>query len=181
MSNAYKFNDSEGTYFVTLTVVGWVDIFSRQVYRDFIIENLKFCQLNKGLLVHAWVMMTNHIHLIVSADKSPTLSEIIRDFKKFTSKGIRKLINEENESRREWMLRHFTFTGIGNSNNNDFQFWVQDSHPIQLLTADFTKQKLDYLHNNPVRAGLVAEPQHWLYSSAIDYMDGKGLLPVGLI
>ena len=100
MSTAYKIRDPEGIYFVTFTVVGWIDIFSRKIYCDLILDNLKYCQQNKGLIIHAWVLMTNHIHLIVSAGTEPLLAEIIRDFKKYTSREIIKLIETEKESRK---------------------------------------------------------------------------------
>ncbi len=67
MPSKYKFNDPEGLYFVTYSVIEWIDVFSRLVYKDIIVESLKYAQKNKGLIIHAWVIMTNHIHLIASA------------------------------------------------------------------------------------------------------------------
>lgn len=101
MSRAYKMRDPEGIYFVTFTVVGWVDVYSRSIYSELIIKNLKYCQQQKGLIIHAWVILTNHIHLILSAGEKPVLPEIIRDFKKYTSRELIKLIEVENESRKD--------------------------------------------------------------------------------
>ncbi len=181
MSTAYKIRDPEGIYFVTFTVVGWIDIFSRKIYCDLILDNLKYCQQNKGLIIHAWVLMTNHIHLIVSAGTEPLLAEIIRDFKKYTSREIIKLIETEKESRKEWMLSYFTWKGQTNPNTTKHQFWIHDSHPIPLYNNEVMQQKIDYIHHNPVRAGFVDEPQHWRYSSSKNYKGEKGLLDLKLI
>ncbi len=181
MSNAYKMRDLNGMYFLTFTVVGWVDVFSRKIYRDLIIENLKYCQQEKSLVIHAWIIMTNHIHLILSAGEKPTLTEIVRDFKKYTSRELIRLIEKENESRKDWMLRYFGWQGHINPNNTSYQFWVQDSHPIPLYTNEVMQQKVDYMHHNPVRAGFVDEPQDWIYSSARDYGGIKGMLDLKLI
>ena len=179
MSSKYKVGDDAIPHFVTFTVVGWIDVFTREQYKEILTQSLQHCIEHKGLLLHAWVIMTNHVHLIISSD-TVKLEHIVRDVKKFTSKQIIKAIQEnEKESRKEWMLNIFSFTGKNNNSNKDFQFWKQDYHPMELNTKEKMKQRLDYLHENPVRSGLVWEPSHYKYSSAIDYYtDQHGLLPV---
>ncbi len=119
--------------------------------------------------------MLNHLHLIVSATEGFALSAILRDFKKFTSKGILKPIEQNpQEGRRNWMLWLFKAAGEKNSKNTKYQFWQQNNHPIALESNQFKEEKLYYRHQNPVTAGLVAEPQHYMYSSALDYAGGKG-------
>jgi hypothetical protein len=105
----------------------------------------------------------------------------MRDFKKFTSNEIKKVLKEIPESRRNWMLWLFESAGKNNSNNEAFQFWQQENHPIALTTPDFTKQKLNYIHNNPVTARIVDSPERYVYSSAKDYYGEKGLLPISFI
>jgi len=127
--------------------------------------------------------MSNHLHLIAAA-KENNLSDILRDFKKFTSKQIIKAIQDnEHESRKEWMLEIFTKAGEANSRNSEYQFWRQDNHPIELYSSAFVFQKLSYIHNNPVEAGIVDKPEEYLYSSARDYKHTKkcGLLDVVFI
>jgi len=85
MSHKYKFRNPDGIYFVTFTVIGWVDVFTRDVYRNVIIDNFDWYSKNKGLVIHAWVLMTNHVHMIISRRGSNKLEDIMRDFKKFTS------------------------------------------------------------------------------------------------
>ena len=179
MSSKYKVGEDAIPHFVTISVVGWIDVFSREQYKDLFVESLKYCQEKKDMVLHAWVIMTNHVHLIIGSN-SNKLEHIVRDLKKFTSKQIIKAIQENNaESRKEWMLNIFSYSGKNNNNNKDFQFWKQDYHPIQLDTPEKMKQRLDYLHENPVRSGLVWEPWHYKYSNAIDYYTNEhGLLKV---
>lgn len=179
MSSKYKVADSSIPHFVTFSVVGWVDVFSREQYKEIIVESLRYCTGHKGLTLHAWVIMTNHLHLIISS-KTAKLEELVRDIKKFTSKQIIHAIQENpEESRKDWMLNLFRYAGSGNKNNKEFQFWKQDYHPVELTTNAMLEQRLLYLHENPVRSGLVWEAWHYKFSSAIDYYTNeKGLLKI---
>ena len=182
-SGGYKIKNKKEIHFLSFAVVEWVDVFTRRQYKDIVVESLRYCQLEKGLLIHAWCLMSNHMHLIVSS-KTNDLSDIIRDFKKFTAKKIIAAIeNNENESRKDWMLSIFKSAGSDNSRNKSYQFWRQDNQPKEMFSAKFSVQKLNYVHNNPVEAGLVEKPEDYLYSSARSYKYGKdaGLLPVEFI
>ena len=108
MSEKYKDIDSTVPTFITKTVVDWVDLFTRPVYCNILDEALNYCIKEKRLSVHAYVYMISHIHLIASAFDGE-LQNIIRDFKKFTSKKLIAAIQEHPESRREWLLRKFSF------------------------------------------------------------------------
>jgi REP element-mobilizing transposase RayT len=126
--------------------------------------------------------MSNHVHLIARTDNVAGLSAIIRDFKTFTSKRIIKAIIENpQESRREWMLRLFKYYAKYNSNNSEYQFWKQNNQPIELASQQWINQKIDYIHMNPVKAGLVEVPEHYVYSSAGNYQNRKGLIEVELL
>jgi len=139
----YKIRNKKEIHFVTFAVVEWIDVFTRREYRNLVVESLKFCQKEKGLLLHGWCIMSNHVHLIVSA-KNENLSDILRDFKKFTSKQIISAIEKnEHESRREWMLRIFLEQGTKNSRNKTYQFWRQDNQPQELYSPKFFFQKLN--------------------------------------
>lgn len=182
LDDGYKIRNKEGVHFITFAVVGWVDVFTRREYRDIVVDSLKYCELNKGLVLHCWCLMSNHIHLVLSTrDNNP--SDIIRDFKKHTSKQILKAIAEHpQESRKEWMLQIFEKAGLENSLNKHYQFWQQDNQPKELFSKHFTKQKLDYIHNNPVVAGIVSNAEDYLYSSARNYCNiDEGLIAVELL
>lgn len=177
MGRKYAIRDQEALYFVTFTVVNWIDLFIRDQYRELIIDSLKFCQENKGLQVHAYCIMTSHVHLILSAQEEKNLSDIIRDFKSYTSTQFKKIIKENNyESRKEWLLWMFERSGKKNKRNTHFQLWQQNNHPIELSTNEMMDQRLSYIHNNPVEAGFVSEPSSWIWSSSSSYeheQDGK--------
>ena len=182
MSSKYKFHNPDGCYFVTFAVIGWVDVFTRNAYKDILLESWKYCQQKKGLLIHAYVIMTNHVHMIISRNSKNALEDIMRDMKKFTSVKILEAIKTEPESRREWMLELFKEAGEANSNNIVYQFWQQDNHPIECDTSEILKQKMDYVHENPVRAGFVEKAEDWVYSSAADYYaNRKGLIELSYV
>ena len=180
MSSRYKVYDNYQPHFITSTVLNWMDALSRPIYKDIIINSLNYCIQEKGLQLHAWVIMNNHFHLIASAKEGGAIAAIIRDLKKFTSRQIMDAIAQNpQESRKEWLMNAFSYAGRHNNNNEHFQFWQQDFHPIALTNEDIYRQKMEYLHNNPVKEGIVWQPQDYKYSSAIDYYENKtGLLPL---
>lgn len=179
----YLIRNQQAVHFITFAVVQWIDIFTRKVYVDIVIESFKYCQQNKGLKVHAWCLMSNHIHLIISAEEPNKLSDILRDFKKFTSVKILEELNYSKiESRKNWMLWIFKKAGENNSRNKEFQFWQQDNHPIELDDIKILDSKMDYLHQNPVRSGQVREEKDYLHSSGIDYYgDESGLIKIDFL
>ena len=181
MSDQYKISNKGGVFFVTLTTIDWIDVFTRKEYKLIILDSLKYCQQNKGLIIYAYCLMDSHLHMIISAKTGFDLSGILRDFKKFTSKSIVKSIQEESESRREWMLYRFEYAGRYLTRIKDYKFWQDGNMAKELISQEFTLQKLNYIHNNPVESMIVTEPENYLFSSAIDYAGGKGLLSVEFI
>jgi putative transposase len=131
MSELRKAN-FEGLFFNTLTVVGWIDVFSRSIYSDLIIKNLSYCQQFKGLELFAYVIMTNHIHLISSA-KAGNLNELLGDFKSFSAKDIIYTIERnEMESRKDWLLHMFRHHAKFSKRHGDYAFWRPTSHAIEI-------------------------------------------------
>lgn len=176
MSDAYAIGQFGGMYYVTCTVVGWTDVFTRKKYCDIILDSLSFSTRHKKLSLHAWVIMSNHVHLIASVPDDVSMGDLLRDFKTFTSKAVlRGIETEPGESRKECMMPLFRKKL---NEKVTLQFWQNGNHAVSLFSNPVIKQKLDYLHNNPVRAGLVRLPEYYLYSSAIDYAGGNGLVEV---
>ncbi|MES2588474.1 MAG: transposase [Bacteroidota bacterium] len=167
---------SNSSYYLTMTIVDWVDVFIRKNHCDAIIDSLKYCQENKGLVVFAYCIMSNHIHLIVNVDEPHQLKDTMRDFKKFTAKQILLQIQNEPESRKEWMLKIFSEKAGVSPKHKNFQFWQEGNHAIEVFSHDFVWTKINYIHNNPVKSGLVKEPHHWIYSSASNYQDMESVL-----
>jgi len=172
---------NDGIYYMTITVIEWIDVFTRKELAAVIVESLIYCQQKKGLLLYAWCLMPSHLHLIASAAEGMLLTDIMRDFKKFTSKEVVATIKEITESRKEWLLDRFAFAGKVNMKNKDYKFWQDGLHAIELESNLFLGQKLDYLHRNPVASGVVYEPEHYVWSSAINYTGARGLINVVLI
>ena len=126
--------------------------------------------------------MSNHLHAIVRSESDESVADIMRDFKKHTSKRIiAELQDDMQESRREWMLSQFGFAAANDTKTSKYRFWQDGYHPEQIATPYFFKQKLRYIHDNPVRQEYVSRPADYLYSSAIDYDGGTGLLSVEVL
>jgi REP element-mobilizing transposase RayT len=176
----FQIRDQNAIHFITCSVVEWVDVFTRREYAEILIDSLNFCQQNKGLRIHAWCIMSNHIHLIISGNSTIGLSDLIRDFKKFSSYAIINAIRENShESRKNRMLWIFKKAGERNNRNKNFQFWQQSNHPVECSTEEILQSRLNYLHANPVRAGMVRFEQDYLFSSGLDYYGSeKGLIEI---
>jgi REP element-mobilizing transposase RayT len=168
---------SDHPYFLTHTINGWADLFTRKELAEIVVNALNYCVDSKGLIVHAWCLMPSHLHMIANTNNAEIrLSDVMRDFKKFTSKAIIRFLQPPAESRRDWLLKLFS---VG---KNNFQVWQEGMHPEALFTRDFMRQKLNYIHYNPVAAGLVYTPESYVYSSALEYYTGqKGLVNLELV
>ena len=180
MKDGYIIRDQEKAHFITATVVDWIDVFTRQVYRDCVVDCLNYCTANKGMIVYGYVIMSNHIHIIIQSEKGQ-LSDLARDFKKFTAKSILEKIHSESESRREWMLERFKLATESHSRNKNYQFWQYGNHAEEIYSSEFMWSKLDYIHMNPVRSGIVGKVEDYIYSSASNYVDGIGIVKIELV
>ena len=180
-SENYRITDQNAAYFLTFTITDWVDVFTRANYKNIIVESLEYCKKNKGLRLYAWCLMTNHIHLICRVEEPFKMSDFVRDFKQFTAKNVLKEIETTPESRKDWMLYRFEYAGQYDKRIEKYRFWQDKSHPIELIFNKFIQQKMNYIHQNPVRAGIVANAEDYLYSSARNYAGLKGLIEIDLI
>lgn len=181
MGNSYQIHDQYGLYFLTFQIVGWVDVFSRKDYRDLVIDSLQFCRKHKQLDIYAYVIMSNHLHLIAQS-KSGQLSNTIRDFKRFTANNILKSIHSNNrESRRDWMDVVFRYHAKYNKRAKEKQFWTHENHAVELSNNRMIDSRVNYIHQNPVRAGIVELPEEYIYSSAKNYCGLPAILDIDLI
>lgn len=162
MGHSYIVKNQHNIHFITWTVHQWADVFTRKDYIEILLESIQFCQERKGLQVYAWVIMSNHIHLIVSSSKVG-LSDIIRDIKKYTSSQIVDAIKKNpKESRKSWLLWLF-------QKEDKIWFWEEGYHGEEIVTQSFFNTKLKYIHMNPVKAGIVEKEEDYLNSSCGDY------------
>jgi REP element-mobilizing transposase RayT len=180
MSEKYKIWDQKKAYFLTLTVVGWIDVFIRKNYKLIVIDSLRYCQQERGLVIFGYCIMTSHIHLIARADGICSLSDILRDFKKFTSKEILNQIQNGTESRRDWMIEYFRRSGERTNGKANYKFWMDGNHPEEINSNKFFIDKMDYIHNNPVKELFVEQPEDYLFSSARNYAGLNNYLDIVL-
>ena len=166
MSTKYKATEKDVAYFITITTVGWIDVFTRLRQKYVLVNALQYCQKHKGLEIYAYCIMSSHIHLLCKADEHDLLSNVIRDFKTYTSKKIIETIIEYPESRREWMLEYFSNACMHLKRNQKYKVWQDGYHAEKIYSNTFIKQKVNYIHNNPVEANVVTDPSYYYYSSA---------------
>jgi len=144
---------NSGTYYLTLTIQRWYYLFDRYNRWQILADSLRYCQENKGLELNGYVFMLNHIHLIVT---SPDMAGFLRDFKRFTSVKFK----ENLETTEPRVLQLFV------DDKGKYQFWQNTNAPKKIENPKFYRQKLNYIHQNPVRKCYVADEAHWIWSSA---------------
>ncbi len=172
MRSRYKITELNSPHFITCTTVGWLPVFTRPKYFEIITASLTFCRQQKGLRLHAYVILDNHLHLAVSSDD---LSQVMRDFKRHTAKEILTAAQQDNKL---WLLKQFEFFKGAHKGESQHQVWQEGVHPQAITTEDMLRQKLDY---NPVKIGLVDRPEDWRYSSARNYFGQDGVLEIDLV
>ena len=169
--------------YLTFNTVDWVDIFVRPVYKQVIADALNNFINQKGLIVYSWCLMSNHLHLIADCKATTTLALFERDFKRHTTTAILEAIDVEPDLRRQWMLQRFEHSSQSLKRIEKFQLWQNCSNPtlIEFKQVYKLQERILYVHENPVRDRIVARPEDYLYSSAIDYAGKKGLVNVTVI
>jgi REP element-mobilizing transposase RayT len=177
MPTGYQIKNQEAAYYLTFQIVFWIDVFTRRIYREIIIDSLKYCQKNKGLEIYAFVIMSNHIHLLVRS-QTGELNDTVRDIKKYTSKHIIQKIQSGEESRKSWMLNLVSYAANRQNKKGEYQVWTHENHAVEVYSNDFIEQKVNYIHENPVRNGLVENPEDYVYSSARFYADQECVLDI---
>ena len=170
MSRKYKFHNPSAPYFVTFATVNWIDVFTREIYLQVLADSVGYCREYKGMELFVYCFMPSHVHFnFRDANQNP--AALLRDFKKHTAKKVLEAIeNNPQESRKEWLLWMFEREGKKRANTTKYlpilRDWQHTNKPIALWSTAVIKQKIDYIHNNPVEAGFVTEPTQWKYSSA---------------
>ena len=168
----YKIYDTIYPHFLTCTVVGWMPVFTRPETTDIVLDSLRFLQENDRLTLFGYVLLENHLHLVAAAED---LSKEIGDFKSFTA---RKVIDYLKERRVKMFLDQLKYYKLRHKIDQEYQLWQEGSHPQMIQNDEMMRQKLDYIHLNPVKRGFVDDPAHWRYSSARNYGGQEGVIPV---
>ena len=168
----YRVHENQEPHFLTCTTVNWLPIFTRPEPVDIVLDSLRFLQQEGRLTLYGYVVMVNHLHLVAS---SPDIVKEAGDFKSFTARRIIDLLRHRNDATLLWLLRA---TKARHKKDRRYQLWQEGSHPQQILSEDMMRQKLNYIHDNPVQRGYVDDPAHWRCSSARNYLRLPGLLDV---
>jgi putative transposase len=167
----YKVVDPQLPHFITCTVLHWIPVFTRPETVEVVLESLRFL-MKDGLKVYGFVVLENHLHLVAQSDD---LNRDIARFKAFTARQLIRYLVENNVTQ---ILEQLMFYKKAHKADRAYQVWQEGSHPEWIQNDAMMRQKLEYVHHNPVKRGYVDEPEHWRYSSARNYAGRDGLLDV---
>ena len=165
MRSRYRVCESDRAHFVTGTVVEWLPVFTSAACCDLLVQALEYYRQHKALKIYAWVILDNHFHAILAA---PDLVGALQGIKSFTA---RQIVDQLEAEGRDWLLNQLQFYR-GKYKPNTHQVWQEGSHPQAIMSDEVMRQKIEYLHNNPIKRGWVASPEHWRYSSAHEWLGG---------
>jgi len=181
MSRKYKFKNPEGAYFVSFATISWIDVFTREAYMNLITDAITHCRHEKGMDCFAYCIMPSHVHMMFR-DQNTNPQSLLRDFKRHTARRILEAIkNNIQESRKEWLLWMMKRAAAKNGKKAEYQFWQHHNKPIELWSPKVIKQKLDYIHDNPVESGFVIRAVDWNYSSARNYAELPAEIEIDLV
>ncbi len=168
----YRIYETEYPYFITSTISSWIPVFTRQQTADIIFDSWRHLQQERELKLFAYVILENHLHMIVSAPELPT---IMQSFKSYTARRIIDLLKA---CSCETLLRQLRATKLNHKKESEYQVWQEGGKPKQIQNDSMMWQKIEYTHNNPVDRGFVDDPTHWRWSSARNYAGQQGLVEV---
>ncbi len=167
MKSRYKVKDTEFPYFVTSTCVDWIPIFRNESYAELLLKNISFYQAKYEMIIVAYVIMPEHFHMIAACDQ---LSKSLQSLKSYTAKKFLEMLGKEKD---QSTLTRFKARKSPHKTKSEYQFWQEGFHPKQISNNLILRQKIDYIHMNPVKRGLVELPEDWKFSSAEFYKTGK--------
>ena len=171
----YKIYEPTHPHFITLTVLHWIPLFTNTKSVDILLNCFRYLQQNDNLKIYSYVILENHLHLVASSDD---LSKTIKKFKSFTAKKILELLKQQNI---KTILDQLAFYKKEHKKSSTYQVWQEGMQPKLIQNELILKEKIDYIHNNPIKRGYVDKAKYWRYSSARDYEGIEGLLKIDKI
>ena len=168
----YRILHEHCPHFLTATVNHWLPLFTRPEVVEILLDSWRYLQRESGFVLYGYVVLENHIHLIAA---SPGLSRDIQRFKAYTAKEIIAYLERRNV---RGMLELLALFKRVHKTESRYQVWEEGSHPQLIESEEVMRQKLEYIHWNPVKRGYVDLPEHWRYSSARNYAGLEGLIEV---
>ena len=168
----FRFGESPFPHFLTCTVVGWLPVFTRPETVQILLDSWQFLQDQKRIALMGYVVLENHIHFIASAQNLP------KEVGDLESIMARRIIDYLSERHVRTLLEGLEYHKARHKGDRRYQLWQEGSHPKIIETEAIMRQKLDDIHDNPVKRGFVSDPTHWRYSSARNYAGIKALVSV---
>ena len=168
----FRFGESPFPHFLTCTVVGWLPVSTRPETVQVLFDSWEFLQDQDRLTLLGYVVLENHFHFIASAEN---LAKEVGDFKSYTA---RRIIDYLRERQVRTLLDGLEYHKARHKSDREFQLWQEGSHPRVVENEEVLRQKLEYIHQNPVKRGFVSDPTHWRYSSARNYARIDSLVSV---
>lgn len=173
----------DACYFLTFNMVDKIDLFVRPAYKQVIADALNYFIRNQGLQLYSWCLMSSHLHLVVRTRDGAGPAYFERDFKKYTTPALLKTIETEMDFRRDWMLQRFEEYAKTLKRLEKFHLWHNCSSPLRIDHEQprLLMDRISHIHENPVREGIVEQPEAYLFSSARDYAGIRGLVSVKVV
>ena len=168
----YVITEPDKPHFLTCTVMEWLPVFTRPDAAGIVLDSFSHLRSQEGLRLYGYVVLENHLHFIAQA---PRLDKCVSSFKSFTAMRLIKLLEQH---RVERILARLRFAKRAHKRDREYQFWQEGAHAEMVFNDEIMRQKLDYIHYNPVKRGYVDLPEHWRYSSARDYLGDAGLIEI---
>ena len=168
----YKIYEPTYPHFVTFTILNWIPIFTNRDSVDIVINSMKHLQEHDNLKIYAYVILENHIHAVMQSNDLP---QTIQKFKRDTAKYIIELLKEKNI---KTILEQLAFYKKADKKDSQHQLWQEGYQPKLILSDKMMREKIEYIHNNPIKRGYVNEDWYWRYSSARDYKGLEGLIDI---
>lgn len=168
----YRFGEDGYPHFITNTVVAWLPVFSQPRFAQIVLDSWRFLQRERDIAILAFVILENHLHWIATGHQ---LSRRVGEFKSFTARSI---LDAMKELRHETLLQELKYHKLRHKTDQEHQLWQEGSHPKMIESDEVLWQKIEYIHNNPLRRGYVDDAVHWRYSSARNYAGEQGVLDV---
>ncbi len=168
----YRFASQDHPHYLTCTVVEWLPIFTRPETAQVVFDSWSYLQEHAALRIYGFVVLENHLHAVAQA---PNLQDVWNRFKSYSARKLIDLLEEQGARR---LLDRMGFTFKARRSDRSYQLWQEGSHPECIEGDVMLRQKLEYIHNNPVKRGFVDDPEHWRWSSARCYAGCEGLVEV---
>jgi len=168
----YRITEPDKPHFLTCTVLEWLPVFTRPETVQILLDCWTYQRQEQGLKLYGYVILENHLHLVAQAQR---LDKCVESFKSYTA---RKIIDTLRANHVERILTRLRFAKKAHKTDREYQFWQEGTHAELIMGEDMMRQKLEYIHNNPVKRGYIARPEHWRYSSAGNYFSGEGLIDI---